>query len=122
MACAPIEGTRYFIMSSAFIDEFTSQVNKLTNDSKAVTEETLRINIYVLIAAIIIMGAIIAIYGYRITRNITYLTNAADSISIGELDTQINLRSTDEIGALAEAISRMQDSLRLSIERLRKRR
>lgn len=122
MACAPIEGTRYFIMSSAFIDEFTSQVNKLTNDSKAVTEETLRINIYVLLAAIIIMGAIIAIYGYRITRNITYLTNAADSISIGELDTQINLRSTDEIGALAEAISRMQDSLRLSIERLRKRR
>ena len=122
MACAPIEGTRYFIMSAAFIDEFTSQVNKLTNDSKAVTEETLRINIYVLIAAIIIMGSIIAVYGYRITRNITYLTNAADSISVGELDTQINLRSKDEIGALAEAISRMQDSLRLSIERLRRKR
>lgn len=27
---------------------------------------------------------------------------------VGELDTQINLKSTDEIGALAEAISRMR--------------
>lgn len=122
MACAPVEGTRYFVMSTAYIDEFTSQVNKLKNDTKAVTFDTLKINIAILIAAMIIMGLIIAIYGYRITRDIKYLTNAADSISVGELDTQINLKSTDEIGALAEAISRMQDSLRLSIERLRRRR
>lgn len=121
MACAPIEGTRYFIMSTAYIDEFTSQVNKLKSDTKAVTFDTLKINIATLICAMLLMGAIIAIYGYRITRNIKYLTKAADSISVGELDTQINLKSTDEIGALAEAISRMQDSLRLSIERLRRR-
>ncbi|WP_027359979.1 HAMP domain-containing protein [Desulforegula conservatrix] len=122
MACAPIEGTRYFIMSTAYIDEFTSQVNKLKEDTKAVTFDTLKINIAILIGAMLIMGIIITVYGYRITKNIKYLTNAADSISVGELDTEINLKSTDEIGALAEAISRMQDSLRLSIERLRKRR
>jgi len=33
----------------------------------------------------------------------------------------INIKSKDEIGNLAEAISRMQDSLRLAIERFRKR-
>ena len=46
----------------------------------------------------------------------------ADRISIGELEADIPRQSKDEIGELAEAISRMQDSIRLSIERLRRRR
>ena len=72
--------------------------------------------------SLVVLGASILIYGYRMTRNIRELTEAADRISIGELDTTIPVRSSDEIGMLAEAISRMQDSLRLSIERLRRRR
>jgi HAMP domain-containing protein len=35
---------------------------------------------------------------------------------------EVKTTSKDEIGELAEAISRMQDSIRLSIERLRRRR
>jgi HAMP domain-containing protein len=62
------------------------------------------------------------IYGYRLSKNIGKLTDAADRISVGELDVVIEIKSSDEIGALAEAISRMQDSLRFSIERLRRRR
>jgi len=46
----------------------------------------------------------------------------ADRISIGELGMEVKTTSTDEIGELAEAIARMQDSIRLSIERLRRRR
>jgi HAMP domain-containing protein len=34
---------------------------------------------------------------------------------------EIKIKSRDEIGNLAEAILRMQDSLRLAIERLRRR-
>jgi HAMP domain-containing protein len=45
----------------------------------------------------------------------------ADRISVGELDAVIDINSKDEIGDLAEAITRMQDSVRLSIERLRRR-
>jgi HAMP domain-containing protein len=37
------------------------------------------------------------------------------------LDTEIKVTSKDEIGELAEAIARMQDSLRLSLDRLRRR-
>ena len=40
----------------------------------------------------------------------------------GEMDAQIPVTSRDEIGDLAEAIGRMQESIRLSIERLRRRR
>jgi HAMP domain-containing protein len=68
------------------------------------------------------MFVIILIYGYRLSKNIGKLTDAADRISVGELDVVIEIKSSDEIGALAEAISRMQDSLRFSIERLRRRR
>jgi len=50
------------------------------------------------------------------------LTDAANRISVGELGVEIENKSKDEIGELAEAITRMQDSIRLSIERLRRRR
>jgi HAMP domain-containing protein len=38
------------------------------------------------------------------------------------MDAEIPVTSRDEIGDLAEAIERMQESIRLSIERLRRRR
>ncbi|MEJ2728564.1 MAG: HAMP domain-containing protein [Deltaproteobacteria bacterium] len=56
------------------------------------------------------------------TGPVKLLTDVAERISIGDLGIEIETRSRDEIGELAEAISRMQDSIRLSIERLRKRR
>jgi HAMP domain-containing protein len=57
-----------------------------------------------------------------LTGRIKSLTDVADRISVGELDAEIKIKSKDELGDLAEAISRMQDSIRLSIERLRRRR
>ena len=49
------------------------------------------------------------------------LTEAANRISVGELSVEIDKVSQDEIGDLADAITRMQDSIRLSIERLRRK-
>ncbi len=60
--------------------------------------------------------------GRAITRPINQLTDVAERISLGELDAEIQVRSKDEIGDLAGAIQRMADSIRLSIERLRRRR
>ncbi len=79
--------------------------------------------------AIILLGAtffavvIIALLASRaIVKPIRTLTDAANRISVGELGVEIETKSRDEIGDLAEAITRMQDSIRLSIERLRRRR
>ena len=49
-------------------------------------------------------------------------TATLERISVGDLAAEIKTESRDEIGELAEAIARMQDSIRLSIERLRRRR
>lgn len=124
MAVAPInlEGLPFLLMSTAYIDEFTAKTEYLKEYANNKTAEIRNINVGVLLIVIIIIGLCILIYGYRLTRSIQYLTEAADRISVGDLEAEIDIKSKDEIGNLADAISRMQDSLRFSIERLRRRR
>jgi methyl-accepting chemotaxis protein len=124
MAVSPIqlEDKPFLLMTTAYIDEFTQKTESLEDTAMQMARNTRNINFGILIGAIIIIGLCITIYGYRITRNIQYLTEAADRISVGDLEAEIEVKSKDEIGNLADAISRMQDSLRFSIERLRRRR
>jgi HAMP domain-containing protein len=62
-------------------------------------------------------------YGRGLTRKVHTLSAWADRISLGELDLEGSpVTSKDELGELSEAIARMQDSIRLSVERLRRRR
>jgi methyl-accepting chemotaxis protein len=49
------------------------------------------------------------------------LTKAAEQMSLGNLDLKIDVKSSDEIGLLAQALTRMQTSLRLALERLKRR-
>lgn len=78
---------------------------------------------YLLLAITVAFVFIISWFsGRTLARPIIQLTDAADRISVGELDVEIGVARKDEIGDLAEAISRLQDSIRLSIERLRHRR
>jgi len=69
------------------------------------------------------LGVIIIAWflGRAIGTPLKKLTEVAERISVGDLGAEIKIKSRDEIGNLAEAILRMQDSLRLAIERLRRR-
>jgi len=58
----------------------------------------------------------------RITQPIIMLTDAAMKMSQGDLSINIEIDSKDEIGALANAIGRMQTSLKLAMDRLLKNR
>ncbi len=71
---------------------------------------------------VIFVFAIAWFSGRALSRPIIRLTDAAERISVGELDMIIQTSRKDEIGDLAEAIARLQDSIRLSIVRLRRRR
>lgn len=122
MACTPIKGTPYAVGSTTYLDEFTRPIKGLESRAKKITLDTRNINFGILGATLILIGSIVLVYGYRLTGKIKNLTEAADRISVGELDTEIEIKSRDEIGDLSNAIGRMQDSIRLSIERLRRRR
>jgi len=122
MAVEPIEQTPYLILSTTFIEDFTGRIQLIEKRATGLTQATQKITIGFIGVVIVFIGLSIMIYGYRLTSNIQMLTDAADRISVGELDVVIDIRSRDEIGSLAEAVTRMQDSLRFSIERLRRKR
>jgi len=75
-----------------------------------------------LIATIVIVSLIAWISARAIVTPIMKLTDVAERMSLGDLNMQINIPSKDEIGLLAQAIKRMQTSLRLAMERLRRKR
>ena len=77
----------------------------------------------ILLAGTVLLVLIIAWFSARaIVTPIMKLTDAAERMSLGELNVKIDIKSKDEIGLLALAIGRMQTSLRLAMNRLRKKR
>jgi HAMP domain-containing protein len=122
MLCAPVHGTPYYVAATTYLDEFTKPVKEMEAKANRITEDTRNIVLGILLVTLLLIGAIVALYGTRLTSRIKKLTSVAEQISVGEMDAQIPVTSRDEIGDLAEAIGRMQESIRLSIERLRRRR
>jgi predicted Zn finger-like uncharacterized protein len=122
MVCTPVAGTPFVVAATTYLDEFTGPVKLMETRAGLLTEKTRLITWAILGGTILLIGIIVSIYGHRLTGKIKSLTDVAERISIGDLGIEIETRSRDEIGELAEAISRMQDSIRLSIERLRRRR
>ena len=77
----------------------------------------------ILLASTVVLVLIIAWFSARaIVSPIMKLTDAAERMSLGELNVKIDIKSKDEIGLLAQAIGRMQTSLRLAMNRLRRKR
>jgi len=101
---------------------WTLAIQQAKNEAFAILKES-QMFAFALMGATFIVVLIIAYIASRaIVTPIRKLTDAANRISVGELGVEIENKSKDEIGDLAEAITRMQDSIRLSIERLRRRR
>ncbi|MBN2088023.1 cache and HAMP domain-containing protein [candidate division KSB1 bacterium] len=79
--------------------------------------------IFMVLSLVGLLGAIIlAIFLARgISAPLLHLSDVADQISRGDLAAEINVKSPDEIGKLAESLKRMSASLESAIVRLRKR-
>jgi methyl-accepting chemotaxis protein len=79
--------------------------------------------IFLMLSFASLLGAIVlAIFLARgISAPLLHLSDVADQISRGDLATEINIKSSDEIGQLAESLKRMSASLESAIVRLRKR-
>ena len=89
--------------------------------SKALTGKARIIVLVMLGTALLLIGIMVIVYANRLTGKIESLTDVADRIIAGDLEMKIEMKSRDEIGELAQAISRMRDNIRLYIERLQQR-
>jgi methyl-accepting chemotaxis protein len=123
MFCIPIEGTDLVVASTTYIDEFSKSAEGRIEQQIMDKADSLTVQFILLVGIIIIMFIfLISVYSRAIVKPIIYLTDIADRISLGDLDTKIEIRSSDEVGRLAESFDRMQESLRAAIERLRRKR
>ncbi|MGD8386354.1 MAG: HAMP domain-containing protein [Desulfobacteraceae bacterium] len=122
MTMMPLEGTPFFATSTTYLDEFTRPVKRLQTRSEALSQEAVHVGLIILAVTILFVAILALFYGNRLSNSLTRLTEAADRMSVGDLNEEIDIKSKDEIGILAEAINRMQDSIRISLERLRRRR
>ena len=117
MACTPVMGTPYIIAATTYMDEFTQDLEKLSQRTAAVTRRIRLIISVIFGATLVLIGAIVAVYGHRLTARLRHLSTVADRISVGDLAAEIKIRSRDEMGALAGSIQRMQDSLTVLMRR-----
>jgi methyl-accepting chemotaxis protein len=104
------------------LDEFTRPVKDMEARANQMTADTRKTVFMIVGGSLLLVGIIVILYGQRLTSKIKSLTNVAEKISVGDMDAEVNVQSKDELGDLSEAINRMQASIRLSIERLRRRR
>ncbi|NNG00341.1 MAG: HAMP domain-containing protein [Desulfobacteraceae bacterium] len=121
MVSTPVKGTRYIVASTTYLDEFTDDVKLLEQRAGKLSGRAQKIAISVILLTIVIIFLCVFIYARGLTKQIHSLTTLAERISVGDLDAELSIQSNDEIGDLGEAIRRMQDSIRLSIRRLRRR-
>ncbi len=67
-------------------------------------------------------GLIIALtFSRSVVQPVLHLTEAANRISMGDMDIKISVDSKGEVGKLAESLERMRESLKAAILRLRSR-
>jgi HAMP domain-containing protein len=122
MFCAPVGNTGYVVAATVEKDSMIQPAHVLNTQLDKTYLRMRDRTLLVLggIAAFFLL--IVSWFGHRLTKRIQSLTEVAERISVGELEAEVEVKGKDEISTLAEAISRMQESVRLSIERLRRRR
>jgi methyl-accepting chemotaxis protein len=82
---------------------------------------TARTSIFLVAAVALAIGVSILlsqVIARAIGRPIVRLTDQATAISLGELDTRVEVNSRGEVGELAQALERMRTSLKMTIDRL----
>jgi HAMP domain-containing protein/DNA-directed RNA polymerase subunit RPC12/RpoP len=122
MVMVPVEGTDFFIASTTYLDEFTLPMTELEQKATAMTVHARRSVTIILVVTALLVAFFVAVYSFRLSGKLRSLADAADRISVGDLDVAIEaIKSRDELGRLTQALNRMQTSIRLAIQRLRER-
>jgi two-component system phosphate regulon sensor histidine kinase PhoR len=87
---------------------------------KTMTDE-IRFKIFFagVLVLLLVIGVSVVV-SYRISRPMVKIAESAEKIRAGNLETQIKIRSKDEIGLVAHAVNEMVDQLKQDITKLKK--
>ncbi len=128
MYLAHVKGMDLVVAATTYIDEFSKPEKAIEErikpiETKYLQEYEMKIQIFylVILIALLIAIGVISYYSRSVIRPILYLSEVADKISMGELDTPIRVKAKGEVRVLAESIERMQTSVKAAIERLQRR-
>lgn len=128
MYLAPVKGTDLIVAATTYIDEFSKPSRAIETKMREIEEGYLeeyenRMKIFyaVILCVVLILLVRIFFYARSVIKPILQLAEVADKISMGELDTPINVKAKGEVALLADSIERMQVSVKAAIERLQKR-
>ncbi|MBT8763746.1 HAMP domain-containing protein [Desulfohalobiaceae bacterium Ax17] len=122
MVITPVPNTSFFVVaqiSTKEVEEPVRNLNKTFLDKQK--DFLIQYNIGGIATGMIVFLVAI-LFAIRLVRPIVHLTEVAEKISLGDLKAPIEITSTDEIGDLADALRRMQASLRKAVQRLQRRR
>lgn len=120
MACVNIEGTHFYIASTTYIDEFLQPMQLLKSQAKEMATLERNKNAAIVFIISVVVAVMAFTFGGKLSSNIMYLSDVTDRISLGDLDAIIEKKSKDELGVLTDSISRLRNSVKLSMKRLRK--
>ncbi|MBT4512448.1 MAG: HAMP domain-containing protein [Chloroflexi bacterium] len=99
-------------MAFASLDSLETLEDDLADSTSSMTVTVI---VILLIAAIIVLGIALWISG-SITKPIAQLNDAAEKVSMGDMDVAVTVKSDDEIGDLAESFGRMVAAVRFLSE------
>ena len=126
---APIQDTDLVAVVDAAVDELSKpagtiekRVDQIEKKYLQQYQDKLKLFFITIVAIMVIILAVVILISRTLIHPIRYLSEVANKISMGDLDTPIEIEAKGEVGMLAESIERMQTSVRQAIQRLRKTR
>ncbi len=121
MVVMPIPNTPLMVATAIYTKEIEAPLKELKSILVSTQKRFLWEFFLGGIVTILIVISLAIVFAMRMTKPVLHLTDVANRISLGELNVPIEITSTDEIGDLADALRRMQVSLRKAIQRLQRR-
>jgi serine phosphatase RsbU (regulator of sigma subunit) len=129
MYMAPVEGTRFMVSATTYIDEFSRPAN-LTK--KQIDESTRTINeqmnesitgirntfVALLVAMIFVVACISYFLAQMITDPVIALIRGVKALGRGDMEYQVEVNTGDELESLAKSFNKMITDLKLHMEEL----
>jgi HAMP domain-containing protein len=129
MYLAHVKGSDLVVAATTYIDEFSKpsraieeKMTQLQNRYLGEYEKKFQIFYIATLLVLAVLLLVIYFYSRSVIQPILSLSDIANRISMGELDTPIHIKARGEVGLLAESVERMQMSVKTAIERLQRRR